>query len=86
MATKWNMYLVAHNSIREDAPLPAPVVVATITCDPRFIGSINPHKALTGLAGRMGLVDFEIVNAEALDLPGHQLGLPFPPVATRKRR
>lgn len=84
--SKWNMYLMSHNSLREDAPLPAPAVVVAITCDPRLIGSVNPEKVLQGLAGRFGLVDFEIVSAEALDLPGRQLGLPFPPVATKRRR
>lgn len=84
--SKWNMYLMSHNSLREDAPLPHPAVVVAITCDPRLIGNVDPRKVLVGLAGRFGLVDFEIVSAEALDLPGRQLGLPFPPIKPKRQR
>lgn len=76
---KYNYYLIAHSGNQHDPTvLPAPVVVATITLDPRFLGNLNPHKELEVLAGKMLLVDFEITSAEAADLPGHQLGLPFP--------
>lgn len=84
---KYNYYLIAHSGNHHDpVTLPAPVVVATITLDPRFLGKLNPYKELETLAGKMLLVDFEITSAEAADLPGHQLGLPFPPPKPTIRR
>lgn len=75
---RYHYYLIAQRAPREDAPLPTPAVVASITIDPRFVGGLNPHRELHVLAGKMGLIDFEVSTAEAQDLPGHQLGLPFP--------
>lgn len=76
---RWTNYLIAHRHPVYGDPLPQPVVVAAITCDPRFIGRINPVKELATLAGKMGVLDFEVSTSEAQDRPGHQLGLPFPP-------
>lgn len=75
----YTYYLIAHSGPHRDpSPLDHPVAVASITCDPRFLGNLNPHKELTAMAGKMLLVDFEVTTAEAQDLPGHQMGLPFP--------
>ena len=73
-----NYYLIAHNLPLGGEPMDEPLVVATMTTDPRVCGRINPHKELERLAGKLGLVDFEITTADARDLPGAQLGLPFP--------
>lgn len=83
---RYHYYLIAHSTPTPHGaePLPAPKVVATITVDPVFIGRLNPHDQLKALADKMGLVDFEITSAEAQDIPGFQLGLPFP--EGRKRR
>jgi len=78
----FHYYLMAHAlpfaADNQSEPLPDPVVVATITVDPAFTRHLNPHKHLTELAAKMGLLDFTIESAEAQDRPGHQLGLPFP--------
>lgn len=83
---KYNYYLIAHATPRGEA-LPAARVVASITIDPVFVGKLNPHTELKTLASKMGLgsVDIEITSAEAHDMPGHQLGLPFPPGRQRSR-
>lgn len=87
MRVRYNYYLIAHSTPvhKGNEPLPTPVVVATITVDPVFMGGINPHDQLKTLASKLGLVDFEITSAEAQDLPGHQLGLPFPPNRQRRK-
>lgn len=81
-SVRFHYYLIAHSvplpRDPDTTPLPEAKVVASITVDPMFLGNLNPHKTLTELAGKMGLVDFEITSAEAQDRPGHQLGLPFP--------
>lgn len=86
MSVKFHNYLIAHQDPLNSQPLTTPVVVATITCDPRFTGKLNPHKELTTFAAKMGLLDFEITTAEAQDQPGHQLSLPFPPQRKRGLR
>lgn len=89
MRVRLNYYLIAHAlPITADPTMPAlpePKVVASITVDPLFVGKLDPYKSLKALAGQMGLVDFEITTAEAKDLPGHQLGLPFPPNRQRRK-
>lgn len=79
---RFHYYLIAHTvpspSDPATPPLPEPKVVASITVDPMFIGKLNPHKQLSDLAAKMGLLDFTIESAEAQDRPGFQLGLPFP--------
>lgn len=82
---KYHYYLCAQSLPTDNAPLPEPVVVASFTCDPRFIGGLNPHRELTIIAGKLGLSDFTIDTAEAQDLPGHQFGLPFPPHRRHRR-
>lgn len=74
-----NYYLIARNLPLGGEPMDEPLVVATMTTDPRVCGRINPHKEMERLAGKLGLIDFEITTADARDLPGFQLGLPFPP-------
>jgi hypothetical protein len=64
-------------------PLPHPVIVATITTDRRFTGSLNPSKLLARLAAQCGLLTYTIVDADAADLPGHQFEL-FAPVADKR--
>ena len=71
-------YLIAHREPLYGETLAEATVVATVTIDPRFMRNLNPHQHLTTLANKMGLIDFEITTADARDLPGHQLGLPFP--------
>jgi hypothetical protein len=73
-----HLYLIAHKAPFEDEPLPEATVVATITADDRILRNWCPNTMLLQLANRLGLVDFEISTAEARDMPGHQLGLPFP--------
>lgn len=84
---KTNLYLVAHRYPFEHVPgtelMLESVVVATITTDKRLLGKLKPEKILTQLAHKMGLLDFEVTASDARDLPGHQLGLPFP---TRRKR
>lgn len=80
------MYLIAHSLPLEMDPQPQAVVVASITLDPMFNKGLETEKALRGLAGRMGLLDFEIVTAEAQFRPGEQLGLPFPSIPPRRIR
>lgn len=78
----FHYYLLAHTvpfaENHTSEPLAEPVVVATITVDPRFLRSLNPHKHLTELAAKLGVLDFTIESAESQDRPGYQLGLPFP--------
>lgn len=83
---KWHYYLIAHKAPFDEVPLPDAVVVASVTCDPRFMGKLDPHATMKTFADKMGLVDFEITTSEAQDLPGHQLGLPFPPHRKRGHR
>ena len=69
--------VIAHRAPHDDKPLVAPVVVATLTADKRFLGHLTPYKQLEVLAGKMGLVDFEIVSSDSAALPGFQMSLPF---------
>jgi len=69
--------IVAHRAPHDDTPLVSPAVVATLTTDKRFLGALGPYKQLEVLAGKMGLVDFEIISADSAALPGFQLSLPF---------
>ena len=80
------MYLIARTLPLEMDPQPDAVVVASITLDPMFTQRIDVHAALQALAGRMGLLDFEVVEAEAQLRPGHQLTLPFPSITKRRTR
>lgn len=77
-------YLIAHALPLDDTPQPSPVVVASITADPAYIGSLNPEAQLRVLAGKMGLLDFEIVRSDAQEQPGYQFELPFPSVPKRR--
>lgn len=58
-----------------DDPLPAPACVATITCDPRIMGNVNPGQQLSILAHKLGLLQFAIVDGEHRDVPGFQYEL-----------
>lgn len=84
---RFHYYLIAHSAPLPHGaePLEKPKVVATITVDPMFIGKLNPRDQLKALADKMGLVDFEITSAEAQDIPGYQLGLPFPEGRPRRK-
>ena len=70
-------YLVATATITDDHPLAEPVVVATITGDHKILGPTNPVKILTGIAGRLGIVDFEIRHGDPRSVPGYQPQLPL---------
>ncbi|MCJ5690408.1 hypothetical protein LPJ08_29050, partial [Klebsiella pneumoniae] len=61
----------------EDAYLPSPLIVATLTTSPRFMRRLNPRKALKRLAAQLGLLDFEIVEEDATLAPGYQMHLPL---------
>ena len=76
MATS-DYYLIAHGMIVDDQPLAEPRVIATITGDHKLLGPVNPHKILTGIAGRLGVVDFEIVHGDPRHVPGYQPPLPL---------
>jgi hypothetical protein len=58
-----------------DEALPAPVCVATINCDPRLLGPLNPTRLLSQLAHKLGLLHFAIVDGEEQNVPGFQLDL-----------
>lgn len=58
-------------------PLPSPLTVASITCDPRITGRLSSAALLAGLAAKLGLFQYEIVDSEDRDVPGHQFDL-FP--------
>lgn len=55
--------------------LPAPVCVATINCDERMLGALQPARILTQLAHKLGLLHFALVDGELQDVPGHQFDL-----------
>lgn len=69
--------LVAHALPLDTDPLPEALVVATIIADARVTKNLDPHKLLKGLAGKLGLLDYEITSAHAQALPGYQLHLPL---------
>ena len=69
--------LIAHALPLDTDPLPEPMVVATIIADARVTKNLDPHHLLKNLAGKLGLLDYEITSAHAQPLPGHQLHLPL---------
>ena len=79
-----NYYLITHNMPLGGEPMAEALVVATITTDPRVCGRINPYREMQRLAAKLGLLDYEITTADARDLPGFQLGLPFPPHKSKR--
>lgn len=76
------LYLIAHESV-VSGPLEHPMVAATMTTDPAIVGTTDVHKALVGLAGRLGLCGYEITVGDPTWIPGHQFSLPL---EKRKRR
>lgn len=80
--SKHTLYLIAHESV-VSGPLAHPTVAATMTTDPAIVGTSDVHKALVGIAGRLGLCGFEITAGDPTWVPGHQFTLPL---EKRKRR
>lgn len=78
MSKVMNYFLIAYNEPLGDQPMDEPLVVATITTDPRVCGKVDPYKQLKILAAKLGLLDYEITTADARTVPGYQPGLPFP--------
>lgn len=70
------IYLIAHQSITAGV-LPRPIVVASLTDDPALTTGMDLHKAMVGMAGRLGLTQFEVVHGDAAYTPGQQLHLPL---------
>lgn len=67
--------LVTQQLPMADDPLPAPMVVATITTDRRLLGHLSPSRLLSNIAAKAGLMQFSIVDGEAQDVPGYQFDL-----------
>lgn len=78
------LYLIANTRPLDTDRLPTPQVVASITLAPEFLGTLNADALLRGIAGKMGLFDFDIIHADAQGRPGEQLRIPFP--TTRRKR
>lgn len=76
------LYLIASESLFSEPGQP-PGVVATITTDKAVLRGMSPHFVLSTIAHRLGLVQFEIVTGEHINLPGEQLPLPLPVVKRR---
>lgn len=68
------LLVTTHLPLHGDA-LPEALVVATITTDVRFTRGQNPTKILGVLAGKLGLLQYAIVDGSEVNLPGHQLSL-----------
>lgn len=58
-------------------PLAEPVVVATLTMDPRVLGGLSAHQQLALLAHKLCLLDFALVADDALGAHTPQLSLPL---------
>ncbi len=71
-------YLVAHTLPLETEREPHPVVLASISTDKKFVGSLNVERELRALAGKMGIFDFIIHYGDPQGMPGEQLHIPFP--------
>lgn len=68
--------LITSHLPMDDEPLPSPVVVATIETDPRLLRhALDPAHLLAGIASKMGLLRYAIVDGESQSLPGTQLEL-----------
>lgn len=72
------MFLIAHALPLEQDRAPQSIIVASVTLDPAYTRGVNCDKLLRGIAGRLGLFDFEVVVSDAQQRPGEQMSLPFP--------
>lgn len=73
------LYLVANTLPLENVPLPAPVLIASITTDDRFLTGLDAERIMRGLAGKLGLFDVTVYHGDAQGRPGEQMLIPFPP-------
>lgn len=69
--------VTSHLPLDGDALL-APAMVASITCDRRLLGKLQPERLLAQLAAKLGLDRYALVDAEYRDVPGHQFDLFIP--------
>lgn len=58
-----------------DDTLPAPIVVATITTDPRVLRNADPARMLASIASKLGLMQYTVVSTDEVMMPGVQLEL-----------